>query len=57
VDSKQEDTYKTISAIYNKSLASSLSGYLTIQYLDRESSQFDRSYDEIRAYINITKDF
>jgi uncharacterized protein (PEP-CTERM system associated) len=57
VDSKQEDTYKTISATYNKSLASSLSGYLTIQYLDRESTQFDRSYDEVRANIKITKDF
>lgn len=57
VNTKQDDTYKTISATYNKSLASSLSGYFTIQYLDRESTQFDRSYDEIRAYINITKDF
>jgi len=57
VAAKQDDTYKTISATYNKSLASSLSGYFTIQYLDRESTQFDRSYDEIRANINITKDF
>lgn len=54
---KQKDTYKTVSASYNKSLASSLSGNFNIQYLDRESTQLDRSYDEVRAYINITKDF
>ncbi|MDX2367679.1 MAG: TIGR03016 family PEP-CTERM system-associated outer membrane protein [Colwellia sp.] len=57
VDAKQDDTYKTISATYNKSLASSLSGDFTIKYLDRESTQLGRSYDEIRASINITKDF
>lgn len=57
VGAKQDDTYKTISATYNKSLASSLSGYFTIKYLDRESTQFDRSYDEVRANINITKEF
>jgi len=57
VDTKQDDTYKTISGTYNKSVASSLSGYFTIQYLDRESTQLSRSYDEVRAYINIKKDF
>jgi uncharacterized protein (PEP-CTERM system associated) len=57
VGAKQDDTYKSISATYNKSLESSLSGYFTVKYLDRESTQLDRSYDEVRAYINITKDF
>jgi len=54
---RQEDIYKTVSATYNKSLASSLSTYFTLQYLERESSQAIYTYEEIRAYINITKDF
>ena len=57
VDTKQDDTYKTISATYNKIFANSLSGYFTLQYLDRESTQLERSYDEMRAYFNITKEF
>jgi len=54
---RQEDIYKTVSVTYNKSLASSLSTYFTLQYLERESSQAIYTYEEIRAYINITKDF
>lgn len=54
---RQDDTYKTVSATYNRSLASSLSAYFTLQYLERESSQVALTYEEIRAYINITKDF
>lgn len=54
---RKEDIYKTISASYNKNLASSLSTSFTLKYLERESTQATLSYDEFRAYINITKDF
>ncbi|MCW9080673.1 MAG: TIGR03016 family PEP-CTERM system-associated outer membrane protein [Colwellia sp.] len=54
---RQEDTYKTFSTTYNRNLASSLSAYFTLQYLERESSRITLTYDEVRAYINITKDF
>ena len=54
---RQEDTYKTLSATYNKSLASSLNTFLTLQYLDRESSFERYTYNEARASINLTKDF
>ncbi len=54
---RQDDTYKTVSATYNRSLASSLSAYFTLKYLERESSQVALTYEEVRAYINITKDF
>lgn len=54
---RQEDTYKTLSSTYNRSLASSLNAFLTLQYLDRESN-FERfTYTEARASINLTKDF
>jgi uncharacterized protein (PEP-CTERM system associated) len=56
-DPQQEDTYKTLSATYNRDLVSSLSAYFTLQYLDRQSSLATLTYDEVRAYINITKDF
>nr|MBL0711446.1 TIGR03016 family PEP-CTERM system-associated outer membrane protein [Colwellia sp.] len=36
---KQEDIYKTVSATYNKDLASSLSAYFTLQYLERDSNR------------------
>jgi len=55
--SRQEDIYKTVSATYNKGLASSLSAYFTLQYLERDSNRIIYTYEEIRAYINITKDF
>jgi len=54
---RQEDTYKTLSATYNKSLASSLNAFLTLQYLDRESNIERYIYNEARASINLTKDF
>ncbi len=54
---RQEDKYKTVSTTYNRGLASSLSAYFTLQYLERESNQATLTYDEVRAYINITKDF
>ena len=54
---QQEDTYKTLSATYNKSLASSLNAFLTLQYLDRQSNFEHYTYNEARASINLTKDF
>jgi uncharacterized protein (PEP-CTERM system associated) len=54
---RQEDTYKTISATYNKSLASSLNTFFTLQYLDRQSNFERYTYNEARASINLTKDF
>lgn len=57
INPRQEDTYKTVSATYHRSLASSLSTKFTLQYLERKSSQVTLTYEEVRAYINITKDF
>jgi uncharacterized protein (PEP-CTERM system associated) len=54
---RQEDTYKIISTSYNKKLASLLSAYVTIQYLDRQSNLENFTYDEGRISINLTKDF
>jgi uncharacterized protein (PEP-CTERM system associated) len=54
---RQEDIYKTLSTTYNRSLASSLNAFLTLQYLDRESSIERYTYTEARASINLTKDF
>jgi uncharacterized protein (PEP-CTERM system associated) len=54
---RQEDTYKIISATYNKSLASSLKTFFTLQYLDRDSNLERYTYTEARASINLTKDF
>ncbi|WP_252730424.1 TIGR03016 family PEP-CTERM system-associated outer membrane protein [Colwellia sp. E2M01] len=53
----QDDRYKTISATYDKSLASSLNTFFTLQYLDRESNIARYDYTEARASINLTKDF
>ena len=54
---RQDDTYKTLSTTYNKSLASSLNAFFTLQYLDRQST-FERfTYNEARVSINLTKDF
>jgi len=54
---RQKDIYKTISTTYNRKLASSLKAFITLQYLDRDSTRTDRIYTEARASINITKDF
>jgi uncharacterized protein (PEP-CTERM system associated) len=54
---RQEDTYKTLSATYNRALASSLNAFITLQYLDRKSSFERYTYTEARASINLTKDF
>ncbi|TWX71054.1 TIGR03016 family PEP-CTERM system-associated outer membrane protein [Colwellia demingiae] len=54
---RQEDIYKTLSTTYNRSLASSLNAFLTLQYLDRASNVELLTYTEARASINLTKDF
>jgi hypothetical protein len=54
---RQEDIYKTLSTTYNRSLASSLNAFITLQYLDRESNIERYTYTEARASINLTKDF
>jgi hypothetical protein len=54
---RQKDTYKTLSTTYNRSLASSLNAFLTLQYLDRQSNFERLTYTEARASINLTKDF
>lgn len=53
----QEDYYRSISTTYSRKLASSLSGNISLQYLDRNSTQQTRTYTETRAIINITKEF
>jgi len=55
--SRQKDHYRTISATYTKDLASSLSTHFTIQNVNRDSNLDQYSYDEIRAIINVTKEF
>jgi len=54
---QQEDYYRTISTTYTKSLASSLSGHFTIQHVNRSSTSAQYDYEEIRAIINVTKEF
>jgi len=54
---RQEDHYRTISATYTKDLASSLSTHFTIQHVDRNSNVDQYTYDEVRAIINVTKEF
>ncbi|WP_019028756.1 TIGR03016 family PEP-CTERM system-associated outer membrane protein [Colwellia piezophila] len=54
---RQEDIYKTLSGTYNRSLASSLNAFFTLQYLDRQSNFERYTYTEARASINLTKDF
>ncbi len=54
---RQDDTYKILSATYNKSLASSLKAFFTLQYLDRLSNFERYTYNEARASFNLTKDF
>jgi len=54
---RQEDTYKTFSANYTRSLASSLNAFLTLQFIDRQSNIERFIYNEARVSINLTKDF
>jgi uncharacterized protein (PEP-CTERM system associated) len=55
--SRQEDHYRTVSATYTKSLATSLSAHFTVQHINRNSNIEQYSYDELRAIINVTKEF
>lgn len=55
--SRQKDHYRTISATYTKDLASSLSAYFTIQLVNRDSNVEQYTYNEVRAIINVTKEF
>ena len=55
--SRQEDYYRIISANYTKNLASNLSAAFTLRHLNRDSNVDRFSYDEVRAMINITKEF
>lgn len=55
--SRQEDHYRTVSATYTKKLASSLSTHFTVQHVNRDSNVEQYSYDEVRAIINVTKEF
>ncbi len=54
---RQTDTYKVVEAVYNKKLTHSLTTFISLKFLDRESSRIDRTYTEARASINITKEF
>jgi len=55
--SRQEDYYRTISANFTKNLASALSCNFTVQHVNRDSNIDRFSYNEVRAIINITKEF
>ena len=54
---RQEDYYRTVSATYTKDLASSLSTDFTVQHVNRDSTVELYSYDEVRAIINVKKEF
>jgi hypothetical protein len=55
--SRQEDYYRTVSANYTKNLASALSTIFTVRHINRDSTNDRFSYNEVRAIINITKEF
>jgi hypothetical protein len=55
--SRQEEYYRTISATFSRSFASSLSTNFTMRHVNRDSTIDQFSYDEVRAIINITKEF
>jgi uncharacterized protein (PEP-CTERM system associated) len=54
---RQEDYYRTVSATFSRTFASSLLCNFTVKHLNRNSSIDRFSYNEIRAIINITKEF
>jgi len=56
-DSGQKDHYRTVSATYTKDLASSLSTNFTVQHVNRSSNLEQYTYNELRAIINIKKEF
>ena len=55
--SRQEDYYRLISANYTKNLAAALSLQFTLRHLNRDSNIDRFSYNEVRAIINVTKEF
>jgi len=55
--SGQEDFYRTVATAYTRDFANSLSTSFSIQYLNRDSSNDLRTYEETRASINIKKNF
>ena len=55
--SRQEDYYRTVSSTYSISLASSLLSNFTLRYINRSSTVARYTYDEVRAALNITKEF
>lgn len=55
--SRQEDYYRTVSTRFTRSLASSLSLGFTVQHVNRSSTNDILSYKEVRAIINIKKEF
>jgi len=55
--SLQEDYYRTISTNFTRNLASSLSCNFILKHVNRDSTIDQFSYNELRATINITKEF
>lgn len=55
--SRQKDYTRTISANFTRNLASALSCNFTVKHVNRDSTIDLFSYDEVRAIINITKEF
>ena len=54
---RQKDTYTIFSATYNQTISFYLDSFVTLQYIDRESTIAAYTYDEFRASINLTKHF
>ena len=53
----QNDYYRSIVASFNQKLARTLTASYSLQYLTRDSSQLNRTYNESRAVFTIRKDF
>lgn len=53
----QDDYYRTVSLSYNRKLARTLNSVMSLQMVDRNSSDQLRTYEETRAIITLTKDF
>jgi|GEM_PF-740677 len=54
---RQEDYYRTFSANYTRTLATSLYSSFTLRHINRNSNFLRFTYDEVRVILNITKDF
>lgn len=53
----QEDFYRIYSATYTRNLARTLNANISLQHVNRNSSDLLRTYDENRVTLNLTKDF